>query len=55
MANKTELSEEAKEARKAYLKQWKKDNPDKVRAANKRYWEKKAQEARELKRTLEEG
>ena len=40
-----ELSEAAREARNAYKRKWAKDNPDKVKAATARYWEKKAQEA----------
>lgn len=40
--NKYSMSEEAKEARRAYRRAWNKANPDKVRAATQRYWEKKA-------------
>lgn len=36
------LSEEAKEARRRYLREWKSKNPDKVKASIARYWEKKA-------------
>ena len=36
------MTELAKEARRAYKKQWAHDNPDKVRQAQARYWEKKA-------------
>lgn len=32
----------AEEARREYKRQWRKKNPDKVKAAEKRYWEKKA-------------
>lgn len=39
------MSEAAREARNAYKRKWAKDNPDKVKAANLRYWERKAQEA----------
>jgi len=42
---KKEMSEAAKAARNAYKRRWAKENPDKVKAANRRYWEKKAQEA----------
>ena len=41
------LSEEAKEARRAYKRAWNKANPDRVRAAQARYWEKKAREMTE--------
>lgn len=39
---KTELSDEAREARNAYMREWIKKNPEKVRERNRRYWEKKA-------------
>lgn len=42
------MSEAAREARNAYKRKWAKDNPDKVKAANRRYWERKAQEAEAL-------
>lgn len=38
------LTKEAKAAYNAYRKEWAKRNPDKVRAANERYWQKKAEE-----------
>lgn len=34
----------AKEAKNLYQREWRKSNPDKVKAANERYWEKKANE-----------
>jgi len=36
------LSEEAREARNRYAREWKKRNPEKVKATLARYWEKKA-------------
>ncbi len=42
------MSEVAREARNAYKRKWAKENPDKVKAATRRYWEKKAQEAEAL-------
>ena len=37
------------EARKRYYKQWRQNNPDKVRASNERYWARRAErEAQEL-------
>ena len=42
------MSEAAREARNAYKREWAKKNPDKVKAANRKYWEKKAQEAEAL-------
>lgn len=38
------MNEEAKEARRAYRRQWAKNNPDKVKAQQERYWQKKAAE-----------
>lgn len=38
------MTPEAKEAKRNYIRKWRKANPDKVRAANERYWLKKAQE-----------
>lgn len=39
-----ELSEAAKAARRAYHKEWRAKNKDKVKERNRRYWEKKALE-----------
>ena len=39
------MNEKAKEARRAYRREWAKKNPDKVRAITERYWTKKAQAA----------
>ena len=39
------LSEQAKEARRKYKREWARKNPDKVRAAMARYWEKTAKKA----------
>lgn len=36
------MSEEAKELRRAYKREWNRKNKDKVRAAQERYWERKA-------------
>lgn len=49
--NKKPMSEAAREARNAYKRKWAKDNPEKVKAATRRYWERKAQEAA----AMEEG
>lgn len=38
------LSDGAREERNAYLKQWRKKNPDKVKAMQERYWEKKSKQ-----------
>lgn len=37
-----ELSEKAREAQRAYQREWRKKNKDKVKLKNKRYWEKQA-------------
>lgn len=37
-----ELTEAAKEARRAYKAAWARRNPDKVRAQQARYWERRA-------------
>lgn len=37
----------ARDARNAYMREWRKKNPDKVKAANTRYWEKKADECKQ--------
>lgn len=42
-----EMTEEAREARRAYKREWNKKNRDKVKAAQDRYWEKRAREARD--------
>ena len=39
------MTDSAREARNAYLREWRKKNKDKVKAAKERYWEKKAREA----------
>lgn len=39
---KNTMSNEARAAQRAYTRAWRRANPDKVRAANRRYWEKKA-------------
>ena len=39
-----DLEEKVREAQRAYLREWRKKNPDKVKANRQRYWEKKARE-----------
>lgn len=36
------MTESAREAKREYEKRWRAANPDKVRAKNRRYWEKRA-------------
>lgn len=38
----TKLQELAREVQRQYQREWRKKNPDKVRAKNQRYWERKA-------------
>ena len=38
----SEVSSEAVEARREYMREWKRNNPDKVRESNRKYWEKYA-------------
>lgn len=40
--DKKELEAIAKEERLRYFREWRKNNPDKVKQHNKNYWEKKA-------------
>lgn len=39
------MDERAKEARRAYKREWNRRNPDKVRAIQERYWSRKAEAA----------
>ena len=47
-----EISEKAKEAQRAYLREWRRKNPEKVQENNRRYWERKAQQMAALEYTL---
>ena len=40
-----EMTKAAKEARRAYKREWARNHPDNVRASQEKYWEKKAAEA----------
>ena len=39
------MTQEAREARKAYKREWAKKHPDKIRQYQETFWNKKAQEA----------
>lgn len=41
------LDELAKEVRREYFREWRKKNPEKVRAMNQRYWQRRAQKMNE--------
>lgn len=43
------MSDKALQARREYAKKWREANPDKVKAAQKRYWEKKAKDLQQEK------
>lgn len=38
------MTDKAKEARRQYKREWNRRNPDKVKAAQERYWTKKAEQ-----------
>ena len=44
-----EVLAEIRETNRRYKAEWRKNNPDKVRAANERYWLKKAREIQNQK------
>lgn len=39
------MNEQAKEARRAYKREWYRRNKDKVKAANEKHWQRKAEQA----------
>lgn len=43
MNNNTDIQEIARLERNAYKRRWRAKNPDKVKASNERYWERKAE------------
>lgn len=43
----TYLTKQVDDARKLYFKNWRKNNPDKVKKHNATFWEKKAKELKE--------
>jgi len=48
--------EEIREARNAYAREWRRKNPDKVRATMRRYWERRAtREAEQWKEKAQEA
>ena len=36
------LTEAVREAKRQYMREWRKKNPERVKANNRRYWERKA-------------
>ena len=45
------MTEEARRARNEYRRKWRKENPEKIRAQQERYWEKRAAQAAQDKTT----
>lgn len=46
------ITQEAREARRAYKREWNRKNKDKLREYNERYWQKKAEQAAERERQV---
>ncbi len=44
------MTAEQKEAKRAYHREWAKKNPEKIKAAQERFWERKAQELAEKRK-----
>lgn len=49
------MDDRAKEARREYLREWRKKNPDKVKRTLERYWLKKAEEIRKAQAAADPG
>ena len=49
------MTEEAKEARRAYRREWAKNNPEKIKEHQARYWEKKAETIKQREENAEEN
>lgn len=48
------MNEQAKEMRRAYKREWNRRNPGKVKAAQERYWSRKAKAAQDLQQKTDE-
>ena len=48
------MNEAAIDARRAYKRKWARENPDKVKAAQERYWTRKAQQAAQAEQAQQE-
>ena len=46
------MTEEARKAQREYMRKWRKENPDRVKEATRRYWEKKAAEAAQAEKAV---
>lgn len=49
------MTDEAKEARRRYKREWYRKNAEKQREYTRRYWEKKAAEAKQAEEDLKHG
>jgi len=49
------MTEQAREARRAYKREWNHKNPEKVKAAQERYWNRKAAEQTQQTHETEEA
>lgn len=49
----SKMTTAARKARNEYLKQWQHQNPEKVKAYNARYWERKAAAAAQIEQARE--
>lgn len=47
------LSDEARARKNAYLREWRKKNPDKVKEISNRYWERKAEQSAKISKEEE--
>ena len=45
-----EMTDAAREAQRAYMREWRKRNPERVREKNQRYWERKAKQFQDAER-----
>lgn len=44
---------EIREVKREYMREWRKNNPEKVKSAQKRYWERRARRKSEVNREIE--
>ena len=48
------MSKEAREARNAYFREWRRRNPEKAKRIRQRYWERKAEELKWMEKVKTE-
>lgn len=49
------MTDAAKQAQREYMRRWRQKNPERVRAKNQRYWEKKARQLQAEKEAVNDG